>query len=298
MREDDIGGMPSGWHDASDIGIVIYTGSIVLRFGECLYVVPMSMLATLGDGADAVLYERKYMKRKWVTDFFRKCIFYLKDWRFRRSYSQYGEDLMLIGFLRDKWSWSYKGFYVDIGAHHPRILSNTKKFYDIGWHGINVEPSVDAINLFRKARHRDINVNVGIGIECGEFDYYRLSCKLMNTFSKQFAESAIAEGGVSLVDILKVPVMTMEQLLDKYLPAGQNIDFVSIDCEGLDLEILKSNNWEKYRPEFILIEVHTNNKNLEIPHGDVAVFLRSVGYEHAGQSFVTSLFQRVSDRIG
>ncbi len=232
-----------------------------------------------------------------LPDFLRKCFFYSKELRFRRSYSQYGEDLMLCGFMGNKWSWSYKGFYIDIGAHHPRNLSNTKKFYDVGWRGINVEPSAEAIKLFHKARKRDINVNAGIGTECGVLDYYRLSCSPMNTFSKQFAESAIANGDVSLLGVVKVPVMTMEMLLDKYLPEGQDIDFVSIDCEGLDLEILKSNNWYKYRPEFVLVEIHTGGKNWEIPQGSVATFLRSVGYELVGQCFVTSLFQRVSDGL-
>ena len=226
--------------------------------------------------------------------FLKKCWFWGKEYRFPPSYSQYGEDLLLKGFLGDRWSWNYRGFYVDIGAHDPVNLSNTKKFYDVRWRGINVDASSGAICKFKKNRRRDINVNVGIGKNPGELDYYVLSTTPMNTFSKEFAEAAIASGKTSLVRIEKIPVMTMCALLDKYLPKGQSIDFVSIDCEGLDLDILESNDWCKYRPDFILIEIHANGKNWEIPQGPVARFLETVGYKLVGQCKVTSLFQRIS----
>jgi hypothetical protein len=71
--------------------------------------------------------------------FFLKCLFYAREIGFHRSYSQYGEDVLLQGFWEDKWSWGYKGFWVDIGAHHPSNLSNTKAFALNGWRGINVD---------------------------------------------------------------------------------------------------------------------------------------------------------------
>ena len=235
----------------------------------------------------------KFLKRMFrggLKVFLRKCFFYSKDIPYHRSYSQVGEDLLLVGFLGDKWGWDYKGFYVDIGAFHPTMYSNTKKFYEVGWHGINVDASREAISLFKKKRKKDINVNVGIGITRGNLDYFQLDNRPMSTFSKEFADAAIARGDASLERIVKIPVITMEELLDTYLPENRHIDFISIDCEGLDLEILKSNNWDKYRPDFILIEIHTGGRNWEIPKGKVAEFLRQFGYELIGQSCVTSLF--------
>ena len=228
------------------------------------------------------------------SDFYRKVRFYWPDYFGVRSYSQLGEDLLVKAFLGDKWRWDYSGFYVDIGAHHPKYLSNTKKFYDVGWRGINVDASSDAIAKFNKQRKRDININVGIGQEKGELEYYRLSESPMNTFSKTFADKMINENGVKLLGVEKVPVMPLSELLDCYLPKGQHIDFMNIDCEGLDVEILKSNNWKVYQPEIILIEVHSDGKTWNIPHSPTATFLRSVGYEHVGQSTITSLFQRIS----
>lgn len=125
----------------------------------------------------------------------KKILFYSKKMFFNRSYSQFGEDLLLQGFLGKKWSWNYKGFYVDIGAHHPTRLSNTKIYYDAGWRGINVDASCEAIKAFKRVRRRDVNVNVGIGKEAGMLDYYRMSSSPMNTFSKDFAEHAITGGG-------------------------------------------------------------------------------------------------------
>ena len=172
-----------------------------------------------------------------MFDLFKKISFYSKEYRRRRSYAQFGEDLLLRGFLGEKWSWNYKGFWVDIGAHHPVQLSNTKLYSEVGWRGINVDASCEAIRAFRRSRRRDINVNVGIGKTSGTLDYYRMSLSPMNTFSKEFAEKAIAQG-VKLLDVVKVPVITMKELLDRYLPMGQMIDFLSIDCEN----ILPNNN--------------------------------------------------------
>lgn len=227
-----------------------------------------------------------------MLELLQKIRFYLREFPFKRSYAQYGEDLLLQGFLGEKWSWSYKGFYVDIGAHHPKKLSNTKIYSDAGWRGINVDASEEAIRVFARMRRRDINVNVGIGKTPGILNYYRMSVSPMNTFSKAFAEKAIAEG-VKLLKTVQVPVITLKDLLDRHLPKGQAIDFLSIDCEGLDLEILESNDWQAYRPEYILIEIHTEGKNWTIPSSRVAVYLREQGYEIIGQGVVTSLFKRV-----
>jgi FkbM family methyltransferase len=230
------------------------------------------------------------MKR--LKTFIAKCRFWIKEKYFRHSFSQYGEDILLQGFLGDKWGWNYKGFWVDIGAHHPSNLSNTKSFYLNGWRGINVDASTDAIKKFESARKRDINVNVGIGKNPGVLDYYRMSSSPMNTFSREFAEKAQKEG-VNIVEVVKIPVITLCDLLDKYLPPGQHIDFISIDCEGLDLSILQSNDWSKYRPDFILIEIHSDGRNWEIPSCSVTQYMREQGYEIVGQGFVTTLYKNV-----
>lgn len=71
-----------------------------------------------------------------------------------KSFAQDGEDLFLMSYFSER----KEGFYVDIGAHHPLRFSNTAWAYKIGWHGINVEPNIDAINLFHEYRKRDIEL--------------------------------------------------------------------------------------------------------------------------------------------
>ncbi len=227
-----------------------------------------------------------------IVALIRKCAFYSHEIPFHRSYSQFGEDVLLQGFLGDKWSWNYRGFWVDIGAHDPSNLSNTKAFSINGWRGINVDASSEAIGKFKRGRKRDINVNVGIGLEPGTLDYYRMSSSPMNTFSKEFAERAVTKG-VKIVDVVKIPVITLKEMLDRHLPKGQHIDFLSVDCEGLDLSILQSNDWNKYRPDYILIEIHTGGENWRIPGGSVTKYLNEQGYEFAGQGCVTTLYKRV-----
>lgn len=227
-----------------------------------------------------------------ISIFVKKALFYSRELRFRRSYSQYGEDLLLQGLLGNKWGWNYKGFWVDIGAHHPSRLSNTKAFSVNGWRGINVDAASDAIAEFKRKRKRDINVNVGIGSRCGNLDYYKMASSPMNTFSKDLALQ-MSEKGVRIVDVVKVPVITLKELLDTYLPAGQHIDFLTIDCEGLDFEVLKSNDWNKYRPDYILVEIFTGGKNWEVPTCPVTQYLDAFGYKFVGQGHVTTVYERV-----
>ena len=227
-----------------------------------------------------------------VKTVIKKLGFYSREYRFHRSYSQYGEDLLLQGFLGEKWSWNYKGFWVDIGAHHPSNLSNTKAFSINGWRGINVDASSEAISLFNRNRKRDINVNVGIGLEPGDLDYYRMASSPMNTFSKELAYS-MAMRGTKIVEVVKVPVITMKELLDTKLPQGQHIDFLSIDCEGMDFDVLRSNDWSLYRPDYILVEIYTEDKNWLIPSCPITQYLNERGYEFVGQGCMTTFYKRV-----
>ena len=215
------------------------------------------------------------------------------------SFSQYGEDVLLRGFLEERVNNSdYRGFWVDIGAHDPYRFSNTKLFSDIGWRGLNVDAMPDAIEKFAKYRPNDINVNVGVGDTDGDLDYYIFNDYVVNTFSKAFADEVIKNGG-ELKGIKKVPVVTLKALLDRYLPKDQYIDFMTIDTEGLDIEILKSNDWGKYKPDYILIELHPRKGgivgNWSIPCGEVSMYLREKGYRFVGQCFCTTLFAKISN---
>lgn len=91
--------------------------------------------------------------------------------RYLKSSSQYYEDLIIDRLLNHK----KNGIYLDIGANDPDILSNTKRFYDRGWSGVNIEPDTELYNKLLKHRSRDINLNIGISSGGGSwyFTNYR-----------------------------------------------------------------------------------------------------------------------------
>lgn len=209
------------------------------------------------------------------------------------SFSQYAEDLLLLSYLSDRIDDPiYKGFWVDVGAHHPRRFSNTALFSFFGWRGINVDAMPNAIDLFNKMRPRDINVNVGVGKQAGRLEYFKFNDYAVNTFVPELAEKAKTQGflfqGSSFV-----PVITLRDLLDEYLPVGQHIDFLSVDAEGFDFQILESNDWTRYRPDYVLVELHTFGHNERIFSCEACRFLRNQGYEFAAQTLCTTLFKRV-----
>ena len=102
----------------------------------------------------------------------------------RKSYSQEGEDMI----LRRLFEKQKTGFYVDVGAHHPKRFSNTLFFYKKGWHGINIDAMPNSMSLFDKIRPRDINLEVPISEKKQKLKYYMFNEPALNGFSKELAE--------------------------------------------------------------------------------------------------------------
>ena len=172
---------------------------------------------------------------------------------FKTSFSQRGEDIIIDNLLGKKRG----GFYVDIGAYDPTRFSNTKRFYLRGWRGINIEPDPIRIKKFHNSRPRDINLNIGIANKNGLLNFFKFSPQTLSTFSKSAAAN-YQKQGYTIIETLKVKVSKLGQILEKECKNRQ-IDFFSIDTEGSDLEVLKSNNWKKFKPKVICIEGQGNN---------------------------------------
>jgi len=211
-----------------------------------------------------------------------------------RSYSQDGEDMLLRGLLTEAIPQyaAYKGFYIDIGAYHPFRFSNTMHYYELGWKGINIEPTPDHIALFSQHRDRDINLNIGIGTRQAEMQLYCFNDSSLNTFDKDVADLRMQQDAHQLVNTLTVSICTLEQVLDQYVQPGTVIDFMNIDIAGLDVEVLQSNNWDKYKPGFILLE-DTGNDLQVLDASELHDFLTSKGYEQlATKTLRTLLYQQ------
>lgn len=207
---------------------------------------------------------------------------------FKKSYAQDGEDMLLSSSFDDLGGRS-KGFFIDIGALHPFRFSNTAHFYENGWNGINIEPTPNAIEQFIKYRKRDINLNIGIGAKRNKLKFYCFDEPALNSFSEELSKERNDNTIYKIKEVKEILLYPLGEILDKYLPKGQHIDFMSIDVEGLDLEVLSSNNWEKYKPEFILAEDIIVFDKLD--QSEVYRYLKGKGYILEAKTLRTMLFK-------
>lgn len=199
-------------------------------------------------------------------------------------YSQGGEDMILKNIFRKKIYKPEPGFYVDIGAYHPSNMSNTYSLYVCGWRGINIDARPGCMKAFNKIRPGDINLEIGVGSKEEILTYYFIDEESsMNSFSKDF----LVKAGVyeKVKKEIPVQVYSLSSVLEKYKSEFNKIDLLSIDAEGLDMDIIKSNDWEKYRPSVIIIELDCLSLN-DVIKNDTAKYLYSLGYESVAKNII------------
>ena len=223
-----------------------------------------------------------------LSDDFVKKMVYIKEEYFGgygvKSYSNEGEDMI----LRKIFDGHTKGFYVDVGAYHPKRFSNTFFFYKQGWRGINIDAMPGSMDKFNKIRSRDINIEKPIYDKKQILTYYAFNGSALNGFSKELSEERDGVGDYFIKFTKDIETTTLEQVLDDNLPINQEIDFLSIDVEGLDFNVLKSNNFEKYKPKIILIEIlGSNMNNLD---DEVFNYLKQYNYRFHAKSVNTAIF--------
>jgi FkbM family methyltransferase len=207
------------------------------------------------------------------------------DTSYLRSYSQEGEDMILRNIFRNK----RDGFYVDIGAHHPKFFSNTYFFYEIGWSGINVDAMPGSMNVFKQIRSRDINLEQAVSDVEQELTFYAFNPAALNTFSPELASKRKKIQKFAFLFEKKIKTHKLIDILEKHVPSDTVINFMTIDVEGLDLEVLKSNDWNRYRPEVILIE--SLNFDFDNRMNDpVYAFLTERGYKIFSKTVNTLFF--------
>lgn len=209
----------------------------------------------------------------------------LYDWFGKRSFGQAGEDIVAESVFGKK----KKGFYVDVGAYHPKVFSNTYMFYKRGWRGIAVEPNPEMAQLFAKTRKRDVVVNMGVGEEKDVKDYYIFSDPASNTFSAKQVEINQKAAGRKLLGKKKIAVLPLREILEENVPKGVTIDVMSVDVEGMDLEVLHSNDWKKFRPKVVICEDMTFDFR-DWKKSKVAVFLEGIGYRLVGVTPYSLIF--------
>jgi FkbM family methyltransferase len=163
------------------------------------------------------------------------------------SYAQNQEDVLLSrAFPSGK-----DGFYIDVGANDPVVDSVTKHFYDRGWRGINIEPGTGPYERLIADRKNDINLNIGLS-NCEKtaelIEFPSNSC--LSTLSPDMANVWGQQGLETIKRAL--PVRTLAQVCEDYV--DRPIDFLKIDVEGHEREVIEGGDWSRWRPRVILVE--------------------------------------------
>ena len=167
-----------------------------------------------------------------------------------------------------------KGFYIDAGANDPVTFSTTKSFYERGWRGINIEPLPDKFELLRKSRAEDINLQIGVGKKKGNatllIDGYN-GCKSSLIYHKDMLNPRK----------INIKIDTMANVCKKFVPFGTQIDFLKIDVEGLEKDVLLGIDFVNYRPKVFCIESLNSTDNSLMVYKEWEYILTENDYEFA-----------------
>tara|TARA_B100000965_G_scaffold400511_1_gene422540 strand:+ start:324 stop:1076 length:753 start_codon:yes stop_codon:yes gene_type:complete len=168
----------------------------------------------------------------------------------KKSFSGSAQDIIIDHFFKNK----NDGVYIDVGCYHPYNGNNTKRLYDRGWSGINIDLDFHTIDLFNYIRKRDDNINVAISDKEGEFDlYYFHNRSALNSLDESRKKNA--------KQIKKVKTKTLNSIIENSKFQNDKINFLSIDVEGHEFEIIKSIDLNRYSPEIVLIEFMEKKSN-------------------------------------
>jgi|TARA_B110001450_G_scaffold208937_1_gene199761 FkbM family methyltransferase len=215
-----------------------------------------------------------------IINSFLKYYFYLiknyKRIKKTENFSQEGEDLFLINFFKDK----KEGFYVDVGAFHPFRISNTYALYKKGFRGINIDISATSIDFFNFARPDDINLNVGATDKFeNKIFFSKKNLSFHNTLSKSLAESDIQKEPFKKK--YSIECKPLSKIIDNTKFCKRKIDFLNIDAEGSDYQVLLGLDIKRYCPRIICIEISplVDKKNENYKESKVYKYLLQNGYK-------------------
>lgn len=221
--------------------------------------------------------------RYWDAE--RKKLYSIDEMYMTNIYSQGGEDI----YLANKFVNKEKGFYVDVGSFHPFRYSNTYWAYKRGWSGINIEPNRENFKFFEIMRSRDININCGISDIEGERKYYQFEESALNTFDCDTVKHYENTGHKQVNNSVKVKLRRLDNILKEN--KVKRIDFLDIDVEGTEMDVLKSIDFS-VDIECILLEqgnVITFSDVMNSPEGK---FLEEKGYHPVNRCGITTVFEK------
>ena len=227
--------------------------------------------------------------------FYRKIYFfyniYLRNFKYLTGGSQFNEDKFLHSFFDS----DYVGNFVDLGCFHPTRDNNTYGFYKKKWRGINVDLNPITIELFNFFRSKDININCAISNKKGlkkmyfvddlsplnTLDYNHLKFLKKNFLfkNKDFKEK-------------KIKTENINNILKKY--NFNRVDFLNIDLEGLEYEVIKSINFKKFKINLICLEILDHNRISKNKSKKIHQILKKNNFKYLKKIGVNSIFKNIS----
>tara|TARA_B100001027_G_C16265003_1_gene331516 strand:- start:655 stop:1371 length:717 start_codon:yes stop_codon:yes gene_type:complete len=204
------------------------------------------------------------------------------------SYSQHGEDLFIYKYFKKKNS----GFYIDIGAYHPKRFSNTFFFYNKSWKGINIEANPDLIHQFNNSRVRDLNLNLGVSNVKEKLSFYVFNPPTLSTFDFNSKEEYIAKG-YDYVKSIMVEVLPIREIINQYCK-NTIIDFISIDVEGHEIEVLEGFNNLNNLPKLICLESLDLKFEKKETFDEILDTLKNLGYIKIKEIGVNVFFEKTN----
>jgi FkbM family methyltransferase len=218
------------------------------------------------------------------------ALFDLNNRRGIASFGQEGEDRVLASLLFKVHGARLpdEGFYVDVGAHDPFRFSNTYFFYKRGWSGINIDAAPNSMRRFAKHRPRDLNLELGVGRARASAPFYVFNEPALNTFDLELAKSRCI-GSWKITREVSVDILPLRDIFSRYMTKGRRIDFITIDVEGRDMDVLDSNDWLAYRPMVVAIEI-LGKSIADAARDPVANFLADQNYVFYAKTVNTAFF--------
>lgn len=201
----------------------------------------------------------------------------------RGSFAQHGEDRLILDLV------GTEGTYLDIGASHPFLLSNTYLLYQKGWRGVTVEPIRGLWQMHRRWRPDDVAINAGVGTGTS-FPFYELYPDVLSTSSPDIAASITREGHGIVIGEYEVPVVSGAQIMRDHFQ-DRELTLLSIDVEGAEHDVLRSFDFAAAKPRYVLFE----NRDFFGGTSSAALaaqLLDDLGYVFVREIGCNSLFER------
>ncbi len=228
------------------------------------------------------LLKQKYLKHTSIYQFYR---YYKYKYKFYPSFGATGEDVLINKIFRNM----ENGFYVDVGALHPINGSLTYNLYKKGWSGVNIDMLNENLKFFNYFRKRDTNLNAAISSSSGFTKAFIFETGSgLNTLNKKWADYWSKKINKPFLT-QKIKKTTLNEVLNNN-NVKKNFDFLNIDVEGHEVDVLKGINFKKYRPKLIAIEIHTKNTK-EIFQTQTYKILKKNLYELISHYYQTSFFK-------